>query len=56
MENLSKRTTAIIGVCLLLFAVGWGLGWQKVAEVSYPPVHCDYHDQHMTCTPIGKAA
>jgi hypothetical protein len=56
MENLSKRTTAIVAVCFLLFALGWGYGWQKVAQVSNPPVHCDYHFQHITCTPVGKAA
>jgi len=56
MENLGKRTTVIIGVCLLILAVGWGLGCQKVVEESYPPVHCDYHFQHMTCAPVGKAA
>jgi hypothetical protein len=56
MENLSKRTTAIIAVCLLLFAVGWELGAQKVAEESYQPVQCEIHSQHMTCTSVGKAA
>jgi hypothetical protein len=56
MENLSKRTTAIIAVCFLLFAAVWELGWQKVVEESYPPVHCDYHFQHLTCTAMGKAA
>ena len=55
MENLSKRTTVIIAVCFLLFALGWGYGWQKVAEESNPVVHCDYHFPHMTCTPAGKA-
>jgi hypothetical protein len=55
MENLSKRTTAIVAVCFLLFAVGWEVVWQKAAEESYPPVHCDYNFQHMTCTPVGKA-
>jgi hypothetical protein len=56
MENLSKRTTAIIALCLLLLSVGWGFGWEKVAEESYPPIHCDFHYQHMTCAPVGKAA
>ena len=56
MENLSKRTTAIIAVCFLLLAIGWGLGWQKVAEESCPPVHCDFHFQHITCAPVEKAA
>ncbi len=56
MENFSKRTTAIIMVCFLLFGLGWGYGWQMVAEGSCPAVHCDYHSQHMICTPVGKAA
>jgi hypothetical protein len=56
MENFSKRTTAILAGCFLLLAVVWGLGWQKVAEASSPPVHCDFHLQHMTCSPVGKAA
>ena len=56
MENLSKRTTAIIAGCLLLFAVGWCVGWEKVAEQSCQPVHCDFHSQPVVCTPVGKAA
>lgn len=48
MENFSKRTTAIIIVCFLLFAFGWGVVWQKAGD--NPVVHCDYHFAHMTCT------
>jgi hypothetical protein len=52
MENFSKRTTAIIIVCFLLFALGWGFVWQKAGD--NPVVHCDYHFPNMTCsTPEG---
>ena len=45
MENFSKRTTALIVVSFLLFGLGWGYGWQKVAEGSCQPVHCAMHSQ-----------
>jgi hypothetical protein len=54
MENFSKRTTAIIAGCLLLFAVGWGVGWEKVAQQSCQPVHCDFSSRPAVCT--AKAA
>jgi hypothetical protein len=56
MENFSKRTTVIIAVCFALFAVGWNYGWQKVAELSYPPVHCSFHLQNVICEPVSKAS
>jgi hypothetical protein len=55
MENFSKRTTAIILVCFVLFGLGWGYGWQKIGEANGTAVHCDFHSQHVTCTPVGKA-
>jgi hypothetical protein len=55
MENFSKRTTAIILVCFVLFGLGWGYGWQKVGAANATAVRCDLHSQHMTCTPVGKA-
>lgn len=55
MENFSKRTTAIILVCFVLFGLGWGYGWQKIGEGSGTAVHCAFHSQHLTCTPVGKA-
>jgi hypothetical protein len=54
MENFSLRTTGIIAVCFALMVVGWSFGWQKVAEASYQPVHCDCHLGKMICTPVGK--
>jgi predicted negative regulator of RcsB-dependent stress response len=55
MENFSKRTTAIIAVCFVLAMLGWNFGWQIVAEVSFPAVHCDYHFQKMTCSQADGA-
>ena len=54
MENFSRRTTAVIVVCFALFAISWNYVWQKVEEVSYPPVYCSFQFQNVTCTPIGK--
>jgi len=57
MENFSKRTTGIISVGFLLFALFWGFGWDTVAQMSTPAVHCTctYNAQHLVCTPAGKA-
>jgi len=55
MENFSKRTTAIILVCFVLFGLGWGYGWQKVGEASAASaVRCDFHLQHVICGPVAK--
>lgn len=56
MENLSKRTTAIIAIGFVLFSLGWGYGLQKAQEARNPVVQCEMHSQQMTCASVGKGA
>lgn len=56
MENFSKRTTAILFVCFILFGLAQGYVWQKVAEESSPAMRCDVQFHNVTCVPVGKAA
>lgn len=50
MENFSKRTTAILIICFLLFGLGWGYGWEKVAQ-STPAMQCSVQYHNVTCAP-----